>query len=89
MNDHDLDSVQNRLAGTRGPAYWRTLEELASTDRFRALLEQKLPSALAILDEGIDRRRFLGLLSASLALAGIGGCAQAPVEHVNPYVRAP
>ena len=84
-----LDSLQQRLANARGPAYWRTLEELASTADFRALVAEKLPSALAILDEGIDRRRFLGLLAASLALAGIGGCAQAPVERVNPYVRAP
>jgi molybdopterin-containing oxidoreductase family iron-sulfur binding subunit len=71
------------------PQYWRTLDELAQTDAFRELLERKLPSALALLDEGIDRRKFLGLLGASLALAGITGCSQAPVERINPYVRAP
>src|SRR5439155_14053270 len=66
-----------------------TLEELAHTEEFRQLLRQKVPSALALLDEGIDRRKFLGLLGASLALAGITGCSQAPVERIHPYVRAP
>jgi molybdopterin-containing oxidoreductase family iron-sulfur binding subunit len=85
----DLDAVRQKLDGARGPQYWRTLEELAQTDGFRTLVEQKLPSALALLDEGMDRRRFLGLLGASLALAGVTGCSQAPVERINPYVRAP
>src|SRR5260370_35391516 len=85
----DLEAVERQLGRACGPQYWPTLEELAQTDGFRALVQQKLPSALTILEEGIDRRRFLGLLGASLALAGIGGCAQAPIEHINPYVRAP
>src|SRR5260370_34044868 len=85
----DLEAIERQLGRAHGPQYWRTLEELAQTDGFRALVQQKLPSALTILEEGIDRRRFLGLLGASLPLAGIGGCAQAPTEHINPSGRAP
>jgi molybdopterin-containing oxidoreductase family iron-sulfur binding subunit len=85
----DLDDVRQQLGHVQGPQYWRTLEELAQTEGFRALLAQKMPSALALLEEGIDRRKFLGLLGASLALAGVTGCSQAPVERINPYVRAP
>jgi molybdopterin-containing oxidoreductase family iron-sulfur binding subunit len=89
INQLDPDSVQEQLTAAQGPAYWRTLEELADTPAFRELVRQKVPSALALLDEGIDRRKFLGLLAASLALAGVTGCSQAPVERIHPYVRAP
>lgn len=35
---------------------------------------------------GIDRREFLRLTGASLALAGLDGCARMPAEHILPYV---
>src|SRR4051812_24625838 len=84
----EADSLPD-LNGVQGPQLWRTLEEWSQTEGFRALLQRKLPSAAALLDEGIDRRRFLSLLGASLALAGLAGCAQAPAERIHPYVRTP
>src|SRR5690349_23140808 len=37
-----------------------------------------------------DRRQFLKLLGASVALAGLSGCnARQPVEAIVPYVRQP
>ncbi|MBP7148352.1 MAG: 4Fe-4S dicluster domain-containing protein [Acidobacteria bacterium] len=36
-----------------------------------------------------DRREFLQLLSASLALAGLAGCARQPAEEIVPYVDQP
>jgi Fe-S-cluster-containing dehydrogenase component len=38
--------------------------------------------------EDINRRRFLSLMSASLALAGLTSCRR-PVERIMPYVHAP
>jgi Fe-S-cluster-containing dehydrogenase component len=37
----------------------------------------------------LSRRRFLELMGASVALAGIGGCAAPPRDTIVPYVRAP
>jgi Fe-S-cluster-containing dehydrogenase component len=40
-------------------------------------------------NEDISRRDFLSLMAASMALAGLSGCAAAPPENIVPYVRAP
>jgi len=37
----------------------------------------------------VDRRDFLKLIAASLALGGISGCGRAPEEHIVPYVKQP
>src|SRR4029077_9401973 len=37
----------------------------------------------------VDRRQFLKLMGASLALAGLGACTRQPAERIMPYVRAP
>ena len=34
----------------------------------------------------LDRREFVRLAGASLALAGLGGCTRLPAEHILPYV---
>ena len=51
-----------------GPKYWRSLDELAATPGFRAQLEREFPQGAAELD-GVDRRHFLKIMSASFALA--------------------
>lgn len=68
---------------------WRSLEELAGTRDFRAWLEREFPPAASEWPEGMDRRRFLEIMGASLALAGIGGCTRQPLEQILPYVRQP
>lgn len=77
-----------RLATARGADYWRSLEELAQEPGRLGLPEQE-GAALLAWAERLDRRQFLGLLGASLALAGLSGCAQAPAERLVPYVRQP
>ncbi len=86
----DLTAVRARLAGARGPRYWRCLEELAETPEFQEYLRREFPSDEYWTDPA-SRRTFLRLMGASLALAGIGvgGCSSAPPEKIVPYVRAP
>src|SRR5438876_430540 len=42
-----------------------------------------------IPNDEINRRDFLSLMAASMALAGLAGCSAAPPENIVPYVRAP
>ncbi|HVX42111.1 MAG TPA: 4Fe-4S dicluster domain-containing protein [Gemmatimonadaceae bacterium] len=40
----------------------------------------------AVPTPGLDRREFLRLAGASIALAGLDGCSRMPAEHILPYV---
>ncbi len=90
--DHlDLATIRARLAGARGKAYWRSLEELAETEGFQELLRREFPRQASTWLDPVGRREFLRLMGASLALAGLGGCGSpAPTdEKIVPYVRQP
>src|SRR5262249_52933320 len=85
----DLAEARARLAAARGRDYWRSLEELAGEPGFAELLEREFPRQAGEWTDPPSRRQFLRLAAASLALAGLGGCAQAPRERIFPYVRQP
>ena len=72
-----------------GKAYWRSLDQLADTPEFRDWVERKFPRSMReLLDGGIDRRRFLHLMAASIGLAGLSGCRR-PENHILPYTKPP
>src|SRR6266403_2686139 len=86
----DLNAVRSRLQSSTGKQYWRTLEELAQNPEFEELLNREFPRlAPSEWDEGVDRRDFLKLMAASLALAGLSGCGRTPEQHIVPYVKQP
>jgi len=85
----DLAEIRARLQGARGQEYWRSLEELADTEEFREFLHSEFPRQAAGWTDSINRRDALRLIGASLALAGLSGCASPPFEKIVPYVRAP
>jgi molybdopterin-containing oxidoreductase family iron-sulfur binding subunit len=88
MNEHLLPAHRDGLPPS-GKAYWRSLDELADTPAFRAWVERQFPGSMrALLDEGVDRRRFLQLMAASLGLAGLTGCRR-PELHALPYTKPP
>jgi len=93
MNDAKLDltDIRARLADQEGPAFWRSLDEVADTEEFRLFLEKEFPRQAAPLENGMARRDFLKLLGASMALAGLTACARPPQPHqkIVPYVRQP
>jgi MoCo/4Fe-4S cofactor protein with predicted Tat translocation signal len=80
-----------RLDGAHGKKYWRTLEELADTETFQEIMRREFPEQAAIWPSSLNRRQFLTLMGASLALAGLSGCSvrPAPSTTIVPYVRAP
>src|SRR5579871_522144 len=85
----DLDAVNAKLRGKRGPEYWRSLEEIAETPEFQAWVEDEFPNRRDLA--GLDRRDFLKFMGASLALAGVAGCRGVflPDEKLVPYVKQP
>ncbi len=88
----NLEEVRERLREKRGPEFWRSLDELAATSEFQDLVHREFPrQASEWIDtaDGVSRRRFLQLASASLALAGLTGCTKQPLEKIVPYVRQP
>ena len=95
MNNRSLDlsSVRARLANTEGKEYWRCLEELADTEEFKQLMQREFPRHASAWMDSLDRRSFLKVMGASLALAGLGGCASPspapPDEKIVPYVTQP
>jgi len=84
----DLATVRARLSGKSGKQYWRTLEELSDDPQFGELLHREFPRQASEWDNAVDRRGFLKLAAASLALAGVSGCNQAQGLLV-PYVKQP
>ena len=93
-HDHDHDHHHHHPHGSQpsGPRQqWRSLEEMAMEERFEELLQRDYPKQAAALEQsGLDRRTFLKLMGASLALTGLTGCAtRPPSEPIIPYVRTP
>jgi molybdopterin-containing oxidoreductase family iron-sulfur binding subunit len=85
----DLAAVRAKLADKQGKQYWRTLEELSENPHFADLLRREFPRAASEWDESVDRRDFLKLMGASLALAGMAGCGKPAEQDIVPYVRQP
>ncbi|MGD0390864.1 MAG: TAT-variant-translocated molybdopterin oxidoreductase [Tepidisphaeraceae bacterium] len=74
--------------------YWRSLAHLADMPEVRAAAEKEFASyepeeMLAM--PGLTRRRFMKLMSASMALAGmtLTGCRRWPQEKLAPYTSNP
>jgi MoCo/4Fe-4S cofactor protein with predicted Tat translocation signal len=84
-----IEGVRAALKEKRGREFWQSLEELAETEEFEELLRREFPQHASEWDEGTDRRTFLKLMGASLALAGLTGCSYQPPETIVPYVRQP
>ena len=70
-------------------AFWRTLDERADDPAFRERLCNEFPSAIEAISDPVERRTFLKLMGASLALAGVTACTRQPAEKIVPYVRQP
>jgi MoCo/4Fe-4S cofactor protein with predicted Tat translocation signal len=84
-------ALQERLGASQGKKYWRTLEELADDEAFQELVRYEFPEQADVWPDHLSRRRFLMLMGASLALAGVGGCSvqPAPSTEIVPYVHPP
>ena len=75
---------------TNAPArkLWRSLDDQARATDFRQNIQDEfIPGASEF--KNFDRRHFLKLMGASIALAGVPACTRQPVEKIVPYVNQP
>src|SRR5436190_14114957 len=84
-----LPGRSDHRPGNEGDGWWRTLEELAEDPAFVEQLYNEFPSQVEAITDPVQRRTFLKLMGASLALAGAGACTRQPLEKIVPYVRQP
>jgi MoCo/4Fe-4S cofactor protein with predicted Tat translocation signal len=73
---------------TSAPQFWRTLDEHNGAN-LDELVGDEFASRLPEAFDAVERRSFLKLMGASLALAGMAGCTRQPPEQILPYVRQP
>ena len=83
------EALRRKLAQTKGPKYWQTLEDHLHDKAFGELLQREFPRQASEWVDTVSRRNFLKLSAASLALAGLAGCTRQPLEEILPYVRQP
>src|SRR6266849_5609410 len=88
MRDHIL-SLQDGEERRTGKKYWRSLDELADSQAFREFVSREYPQQAEEWNDPIERRTFIKLMGASLALAGLSGCVFQPPEKIVPYVKQP
>jgi molybdopterin-containing oxidoreductase family iron-sulfur binding subunit len=84
----DFKEFRQRIGDLRGREYWRSLEELSRSDAFDEFFAQEFPQQAIALEKGLDRRNFMKLMGASVALGGLAAC-QGPIEKIVPYVNQP
>jgi MoCo/4Fe-4S cofactor protein with predicted Tat translocation signal len=85
----DLATARARIEQTKGPEYWRSLEELAGSEEFQEMMHREFPKGASEWLDSVSRRGFLKLMGASMALAGMTACTKQPLEPIVPYVRQP
>jgi molybdopterin-containing oxidoreductase family iron-sulfur binding subunit len=84
-----MSSINKKnLMVQNGKEYWRSLDQLAGTPEFKEFAQREFPENASEMTNPLTRRNFLGLMSASIALAGLAGCRR-PVEKIIPYVIKP
>jgi molybdopterin-containing oxidoreductase family iron-sulfur binding subunit len=85
----DLGAIRAKLNGVRGQDYWRSLEEIAETREFQELLHREFPPGASEWWDGLNRRNFLKMAAATLALSGMTACTKQPTRQIFPYVNQP
>lgn len=74
--------------------YWRSLEELSQSPEFIEQLQREFPQGASELENsGVDRRKFLQVMGASFAFAGVGGLTgcwpRKPEQRILPFSKRP
>jgi molybdopterin-containing oxidoreductase family iron-sulfur binding subunit len=80
---------KNPQSAIRNPqSFWRSLDELAGIKKFQESLHREFPPGASEMNH-FDRRSFLKIMGASIALATLPACTKQPLEKIVPYVKQP
>lgn len=71
--------------------YWKSLEQLANTEEIQQKVSQEFPGYDPDEVTSPSRRRFMQLMGAAMALAGLtlDGCRRWPKQNLAPYSSQP
>ncbi len=84
-----LPITSNNEPASSDSPYWRSLDQLDGSPEFEQHLHREFPQAASEFPDGVSRRRWLKLMSASLALSGAAGCRYGPQEIASLVIREP
>ena len=68
--------------------YWKSIKDKNNSEEIKSLIENEFPAGTVELAETMTRKKFLSLMGASMAMAGLVGCRK-PVQKILPYIQAP
>ncbi|HDL01175.1 MAG TPA: hypothetical protein ENH23_02970, partial [candidate division Zixibacteria bacterium] len=68
--------------------YFRSLEQLDGSKEYKEKAHREFPEGASEMNNDWSRRNFMGIMGASIALAGLAGCRR-PKEKIVPYVKPP
>ncbi len=68
--------------------YWRSLDDLHDTPEFQEIAQREFPQAASEFPDGVSRRKWMKLMSASMALGGFAGCRYGP-DTIVPLINRP
>ena len=78
----------SQIKNKNDKTYWRSLSDKMGSDDIKSFLVNEFPEGTSELADTMTRKKFLSLMGASMAMAGLVGCRK-PVQKIIPYVDAP
>lgn len=77
------------MSENHGREFWQSLEEFADSEALQEVIEREFPEQASEWTNPVTRRRFLSIMGASIAFAGLNGCSAPPREKILPYIKQP
>ena len=85
----EIAALRERLRGLEGKRFWRGLDELAEAPEFTEMLKREFPDQADEWTDPVSRRKFVQLMGASFAFAGLTACSSPKTGKILPYVKQP
>lgn len=79
--------IQNIKKAQPAKQYWRSMSQIANTEKFQDWMHREFPEGASELPDGASRRNLLKFMGATLALAGLSACRR-PEEKIVPLAKS-